>query len=211
MYQRILLPTDGTPGSVKAARNAFDLAETYGARLYAISIVELDASRMPFQRSDLRPDLEEQAEAALDEIRHEAESWDVPLTTQILEGRPHEEILRYVDQQSVDLVVMGTHGRKGLDRYLIGSVTERVVRASDVPVLTVSLGPGEPSVTTTARAREIAREALAERGYETVELPEGAYNERSSWVVRAIADDRTYNVHIDKVTGEPHLVEIDET
>ena len=211
MYQRILVPTDGTPGSVKAARNAFDLAEKYDARLYAISVVELDASRMPFQRSDLRPDLEEQAEAALDEIRHEAESWDVPLTTQILEGRPHEVILSYVDQQNIDLVVMGTHGRKGLDRYLIGSVTERVVRASDVPVLTVSLGPGDPSVTTTDRAREIAREALEERGHENVELPEGAHNERNSWVVRAIADEKTYNVHIDKVTGEPHLVEVGDT
>jgi nucleotide-binding universal stress UspA family protein len=210
MYTRILVPTDGSPGSEKAVRNALDVAEKYDASLYAVSVVETDGSRVPFKGSELRSKLVERAEAALEEVRREADEWDVEVTTQVLEGRPHEKILQFADQHDVDLVVMGTHGREGLDRFLIGSVTERVVRSADVPVLTVSLGGDEPAVTTETRAKEIARDALESRGYDDIDLPEGAYNERSSWVVRATAGGTTFNVHIDKVTGSPHLVEIGE-
>ena len=55
----------------------------------------------------------------------------------VLSGRPHRAIVDYAAEYDVDLIVMGTHGRTGLDRYLLGSVTERVVRLSDVPVLAV--------------------------------------------------------------------------
>jgi nucleotide-binding universal stress UspA family protein len=62
---------------------------------------------------------------------------DVPTERVVREGIPHAAVLDYVDDSSVDLVVMGTHGRTGLDHYLVGSVTERVVRNAPVPVLTV--------------------------------------------------------------------------
>jgi nucleotide-binding universal stress UspA family protein len=62
---------------------------------------------------------------------------DVQTRTEVRSGNPHETILDYTDEHDIDLVVMGTHGRTGLDRYLLGSVTEKVVRTSDVPVLTV--------------------------------------------------------------------------
>lgn len=55
----------------------------------------------------------------------------------IVEGNPHEEILEYVSEHDIDMVVMGTHGRTGIDRVVMGSVAERVVRQSPVPVLTV--------------------------------------------------------------------------
>jgi nucleotide-binding universal stress UspA family protein len=57
----------------------------------------------------------------------------------VAQGAPHRAILDYVDEQDIDLIVMGTHGRTGLDRYLLGSVTEKVVRLSDAPVLTVRM------------------------------------------------------------------------
>jgi nucleotide-binding universal stress UspA family protein len=57
----------------------------------------------------------------------------------VAQGAPHQAILDYVDEHDIDLVVMGTHGRTGLDRYLLGSVTEKVVRLSDAPVLTVRM------------------------------------------------------------------------
>lgn len=56
---------------------------------------------------------------------------------EIVEGNPHEEILEYVSEHGIDMVIMGTHGRTGLDRVVMGSVAERVVRRSPVPVLTV--------------------------------------------------------------------------
>jgi len=52
-------------------------------------------------------------------------------------GEPYESVLDYADEHDIDIIVMGTHGRTGLDHHLLGSVTEKVVRTSDVPVLTV--------------------------------------------------------------------------
>ena len=57
----------------------------------------------------------------------------------VLEGTPHRAILEYTDEHHIDLIVMGTHGRTGLDRYLLGSVAEKVVRLFEVPVLTTRL------------------------------------------------------------------------
>jgi len=64
---------------------------------------------------------------------------DVSVETAIVEGVPRTEILDYVGDAGMDMVVMGTHGRTGLDHYLIGSVAEKVVRRSPVPVVTVRL------------------------------------------------------------------------
>ena len=61
------------------------------------------------------------------------------VVTETREGVPHDTILEYAEEADVDVVVMGTHGRSGLDRYLLGSVTERVVRSAEVPVLTVRM------------------------------------------------------------------------
>jgi len=61
----------------------------------------------------------------------------VSVVTAVRTGAPYERILDYADQEGADMVVMGTHGRTGVDRYLLGSVTEKVVRTADIPVLTV--------------------------------------------------------------------------
>jgi nucleotide-binding universal stress UspA family protein len=60
--------------------------------------------------------------------------------TENAEGNPHEEILEYVSEHGIDVVVVGSHGRSGIDRLVVGSVAERVVRLSPVPVLTVPAG-----------------------------------------------------------------------
>jgi nucleotide-binding universal stress UspA family protein len=58
----------------------------------------------------------------------------------MVHGTPHTAILDYAEEHGVDLVVMGTHGRRGFDRFLLGSVTEKVVRTASVPVMTVRVG-----------------------------------------------------------------------
>jgi nucleotide-binding universal stress UspA family protein len=63
----------------------------------------------------------------------------VDIETVLRQGAPHTTILEYADEADVDLIVMGTHGRSGIHRYLLGSVTERVVRTADAPVLTVRM------------------------------------------------------------------------
>lgn len=64
---------------------------------------------------------------------------DVSVETAVVRGTPYRTILDYADEEGVDLIVMGTHGHTGLDRYLLGSVTEKIVRTADQPVLTVRM------------------------------------------------------------------------
>jgi len=66
----------------------------------------------------------------------------VPVETAVLSGDPYKRIREYADDHDIDLIVMGTHGRTGVDRYLLGSVTENVVRTADQPVLTVRMREG---------------------------------------------------------------------
>lgn len=136
MVQRILLPTDGSHGSEVAIPHALSYAARHGATVHALYVVDEQFARNPQARSTLRATGDE----ALQTIEQRAADAGVAVETAIREGVPHEEILTVIDEQAIDFVVMGTHGRGGLDRLLIGSVTERVVRSTDVPVLTVG-GP----------------------------------------------------------------------
>ncbi len=137
MYERILLPTDGSEGNNRAVRQAIDLASETGAELHVLFVVEEMpyAPEMMDDRVEAR--LREIGEEAIEDIRKRADEAGVELRTAIEDGVPHRSILEYADTEGVDLIVMGTQGRSGLDRYLLGSVTERVVRSAEIPVLTV--------------------------------------------------------------------------
>ena len=141
MYGRILVPTDGSDGSRRAIEEAVGMAELTGATLHGLYVVDTrDYNTLPESKwLDLEDELRAQGEDALDVVRDAAES-GVEVETRIERGIPHEEILAYAEAEGIDLVVMGTHGRTGLDRFLIGSVAEKVVRSADVPVLVINLG-----------------------------------------------------------------------
>jgi nucleotide-binding universal stress UspA family protein len=81
--------------------------------------------------------LREDGEEALERVRSIVEGHGIPIETHLIEGSPSREIVDFAVEQNCDLIVMGTHGRGGIDRLLLGSVAERVVRGSPVPVLTV--------------------------------------------------------------------------
>ena len=76
---------------------------------------------------------------ALDDVTQVATDRGVPVETEMAEGSPAREIIRTADRQDCDLIVMGTHGRGGLDRLLLGSVAEKVVRGAEIPVTTVRI------------------------------------------------------------------------
>jgi nucleotide-binding universal stress UspA family protein len=204
MYDRILVPTDGTPGSERAIRNALDIAGKYEATVYGVSVVDSG----PLGRDGNRTERVERAENALAKAEAEAEGTDVEFRTELLEGKVAEQIMSYIDKHGIDLVVMGTHGRQGFDRFVVGSVSEQIVREADVPVLTVSLGHDTVKVTSVEQAHDIARDALAANDYEDITLEQGAYDERSAYVVQAVADGTRFNIHVEKGTGSPHLVEL---
>lgn len=139
MYDQILVPTDGSDGTRGAVTHAIDLATTYDAALHTIYVVNTTAG-VESSVSGVLDALETAGENAIDVVIQQAEAAGVDTIEGVVaQGSPHRAILDYADQQDIDLVVMGTHGRTGLERYLIGSVTERVVRLSDAPVLTVRM------------------------------------------------------------------------
>lgn len=141
MYDRILVPTDGSEPSLRAARHAAELAARFDATLHALYVVDADPSPLAVSRADVRETLrevgEQAAESAFENVERLAADAGVELETAVVEGAPAEQIVDYAGDTGVDLVVMGTHGRSGLGKRLVGSVTERVVRNAPVPVLTV--------------------------------------------------------------------------
>lgn len=146
MYDRVLLATDGSEPSVAAAEHAVDVAGTYGAALHAVFVVDTGTGALTVSKNEVRDALRdlgrETGADALRDVDARAEAASVELVTDVLEGRPDERILGYVDENGVDLVVMGTHGRTGIERRLTGSVAERVVREAPVPVVTVPADEG---------------------------------------------------------------------
>jgi nucleotide-binding universal stress UspA family protein len=143
MYDRILVPTDGSDGMARVIRHAVDLANAHGASIDAVYVVNSASyAGLPMESSweGIDEMLRDDADAAVDAVRDAAEPRDVPVTTTVVEGTPSREIVEFAEEKGCDLVVMGTHGRGGIDRLLLGSVAEKVVRASNVPVLTVRVG-----------------------------------------------------------------------
>jgi nucleotide-binding universal stress UspA family protein len=137
VYNRILLPTDGSEGINRAAAEAIALAAEVDAELHVLFVVEEIPHASEMMSGQLTAQIRQIGEDAIEDIRERADDAGIDLESHIEEGIPHQAILKYADDADIDLVVMGTHGRSGLDRYLLGSVTERVVRTADVPVLTV--------------------------------------------------------------------------
>ncbi|WP_134671527.1 universal stress protein [Halorussus marinus] len=138
MYERILIPTDGSDAVDPAVERAIDLASTYDAELHAVNVVNLASLSTEIHTPAVIESFEEQGEVAVEAIAERAADAGVEdVATEVIHGTPQRTILDYADDHDVDMIVMGTHGRSGLNRYLLGSVTEKVVRTADVPVLTV--------------------------------------------------------------------------
>ncbi|MFA9517821.1 universal stress protein [Halopenitus sp. H-Gu1] len=140
LYDRILVPTDGSPEGKRAVRHALELATIHDASVHTLYVVNVSSyAGLPMETTwdgvdDL---LRSDAEAAVGEVESIAADYDVPVETAVVEGSPSREIIDFAEREACDIIVMGTHGRGGIDRLLLGSVAEKVVRGSSVPVLTV--------------------------------------------------------------------------
>ncbi|MFB6074250.1 MAG: universal stress protein [Haloarculaceae archaeon] len=144
MYDRILVPTDGSEGSAAAIDHAIDLAKANDAALYALYVIETAAISPDVDAGTVLSSLERTGQRAIEDVRERAEAAGLErIEGSVAQGVPHRAILAYARDNDVDLIVMGTHGRTGIERYLLGSVAEKVVRLSEVPVLTVRLAAGE--------------------------------------------------------------------
>lgn len=132
-YDDVLVATDGSPGSWGAVEAAVELAEAFDATLHAVSVVERQYTRSP----PLRAFAEREGCRALRRVIDTAATAGVTVEDRLLEGDPHETVVEYATDHGVDLVVVGTHGKTGLDRLVMGSVSAHVVRSAPMPVLTV--------------------------------------------------------------------------
>jgi nucleotide-binding universal stress UspA family protein len=149
-YQNIVVAFDFSEHSKKAAREARDIATQYGARLEALYVVEQEvhpAFYLKWRESIARelPQIAEQAQESLRSTLGEEGFQDLDVHVKIGDGKAHAEISKFARANQVDLIVMGTHGLSGLDRMLLGSTTERVVRIASCPVLTFKLDESEPA------------------------------------------------------------------
>jgi universal stress protein A len=139
--RHILAPTDFSDYSKKALSDAFELAQTFGATLSLLHVLEpspyLGEFTLPTMGEELLGDLERQASAALAQVLPEAQQAKIEVTRAVAIGSPSVKIVETVEAEHVDLIVMATHGRTGLSHLLIGSVAERVVRTAPCPVLTI--------------------------------------------------------------------------
>lgn len=136
-YGDVLVPTDGSDHASVALEQAASIAARHDATLHLLSVVDELPEVIDAGSTQLPSQLEENVQAVLDKAETTAREAGVnEIETTITAGSVPREITSYVDDKGVDLVVMGTHGHTGLDRHLLGSFTERVIRTSPVPVLT---------------------------------------------------------------------------
>jgi nucleotide-binding universal stress UspA family protein len=146
-FRRILVPTDFTDVSAHALEWAIELAASVGASVtvlhsYAIPVVGFpDGALIPTPQ--VATGMSEAAAAGLEAAVKHLRGGAVPIETVLREGDAWEEIVHLADEIDADLIVIGTHGRHGLARALLGSVAEHVVRTSHRPVLTLGAAPAE--------------------------------------------------------------------
>ena len=138
MYDDILVPTDGSPAADAAVDHAVTLADRFDSTIHALYVVDATAYSALEAGTDLVSEtLKGEGEDAVARIAAAADEEGLPVVEAVVSGTAYRSILEYADEEGIDVIVMGTHGRQGIDRYLLGSVTERVVRSADQPVLTV--------------------------------------------------------------------------
>mgnify|MGYP006305019255 CR=1 FL=1 len=147
MYDTILIPTDGSDTAGIAVEHAVDIAAKYDATVHALYVVDPDWLTYSLGAEQLdrirqgnfgeMDELEADAAEATGVVADAARDRDVDVVEAVRGGTPHKIITSYADTEGIELIVIGSHGRSGVRRALLGSVTERVLRSSHLPTLVV--------------------------------------------------------------------------
>ncbi len=140
MYDKILLPTDGSEGSKNAVKPALLMAHKFGSTIYVLNVMETRPT------SGVTIDiLKREGELALDDVskmfreleKNEGFREGIKRCFLMREGTPADEILKTAEEKEIDLIIMGASGKHRLERFVLGSVAEKVVRDAKCPVLTI--------------------------------------------------------------------------
>jgi nucleotide-binding universal stress UspA family protein len=139
MYKKILVPTDGSEFAKKAQKHALFLSKVSGAELVAVSVTENNfVNGLPLDDEvyQLNQILKERSQENLKEF-DELNEDDLKVTHVIREGSPAKVILEVAEDEDIDLIVMGSSGKSGFDRFIMGSVADKVVNSAKCAVLVV--------------------------------------------------------------------------
>ena len=142
MYKKILLPTDGSKFSEKSEKHALFLAESCGAEIIALSVVEntfsigLPSDDTIYHINEMLKLETEKNLEKVQKMKEDANS-DVKISLKVAEGSPADVILDTADKEDVDLIVIGSSGKSGFDRFIMGSVADKVVKSTKCSVLVI--------------------------------------------------------------------------
>ena len=138
--KRILVPTDFSDYSEKALNWAASIAEQWNSQVYLCHIIPQPSYPSMLGGADLvkfETGLQSTAETQLQDLIEKLQNRNIQTTTRVSLGEPFNDICRIAEEERIDLIIMGTHGRTGLSHALLGSVAERVVRYAPCPVLVI--------------------------------------------------------------------------
>ncbi len=138
--KKILIPTDGSDSAMRAANFALKIAKHFKSEIITIYVIDriiLEEISKVYERHELEEEIRKKAERCLNYIVRLAERKGLKATSILVEGQPHDQIVRHAESLKVDLIVMGSKGRRGTNRILIGSVAERVIEYAPCPVLVI--------------------------------------------------------------------------
>ena len=145
--KKILFPCDVTENSSKILPYVLSVSEKYDSTIYLLHVVpdlqkwakEYISHTSPYASLDMfKKEALEGAEKAIDRVCEEQLQSCPNFQRRVVSGDPATEILKTIETEGMDMVIMGTHGRKGLEHIILGSVAENVVRKSPVPVMTIN-------------------------------------------------------------------------
>ena len=142
-FKKILWPTDFSEAALDGLKIARELAEQFSGEILLVHIIApmptLYGTAAPtgFHTPTVLKELRDTAQKSLDEIRREKIPAEIQARTFVIHGRPAHEIVKFAAQQKADIIVIPTHGESGWQRFVFGSVAEKVVRDAECPVLTI--------------------------------------------------------------------------
>jgi nucleotide-binding universal stress UspA family protein len=138
LFKKILIATDGSKRTQNAVEMGLKIAKEQRSRVYAVYVVDtvtFTSIPMDVTWENMYQLLKDEGEEAVKAVKDSAP--DVDVETHVLEGNPAVEITKFAGDNGVDLIVMGTLGKSGIDRILLGSTAEKVIRIANCPVLVI--------------------------------------------------------------------------
>lgn len=156
MYDNILVPTDSSETARSAVDQAVDIASKYDATVHALYVIDVDATsyslgteqvdRIRQGHLDEMPEVQAEADEATGYVADAATEHGLTVEEHARVGEPARAIRKFVEENDINLVVMGSHGRSGLSRVVLGSVAEKVLHRTRLPVLVVDVHGDEAGV-----------------------------------------------------------------